>query len=296
MDRACLIVNPFGGSGRTARVFEGFRAAGALEGIEVCTTERPGHATVIARRATQEGAKRVIAMGGDGTLNEVVNGLLGSEAVLGIVQVGTGNDYAKTLGIPTDPKEALRLALEGKGRAVDVGIVNDELAFVNVAGVGFDAEVTKTFNSKNAAWRRLPPRVRYYLAIASTFAKFKGVQSKLVIDGESFAVDQLFLLAVGHARFYGAGMMILPDADPFDGLFDTVWASDLRLAELVGLLKKIDGGGHIGHPKVAHRRARRVSLATNPDAPFHLEGDIQGETPADFTVRPSALLVSVTLD
>ncbi len=263
---------------------------------EVCVTTRPGEATEAARRFAEAGAERVVAMGGDGTLNEVVAGLLGTGAGLGLVAVGTGNDYARTLGLPTDPVAALAVAAGGPLRPVDVGLARwgdgEERPFVNVAGVGFDAEVTKVFNSRSRVWRALPVRVRYYLAIARTLVGYRPPVAKVTLDGETLDVPGLLLLAAGHARYYGAGMMVLPGADPSDGLMDVVWGAGVGPGEVAGLLTKVDSGAHVDHPKVHTRRCRTLVVETDRPVAFHLEGDVRGVTPLRVETLSGALQVA----
>lgn len=257
-------------------------------------TTGPKDGTAQAQKAIAEGCERVAAIGGDGTVNEVANALVGTSTALAVIPAGTGNDYARTLGTPGDPVEAARLAFEGPTKLVDVGEVTGHRCFVNIAGVGFDAEVMTRFNSPSKLWRALPVKARYYLSILRTFAGYKGVKAVVQGDDQQVDVGNLLLLAVGCAQFYGAGMHVLPTASLQDGLFDVVWGEDVRLSELNKLMALIYKGEHIGHPNVRHLQCRTLRIETQPATRFHLDGDVTGLAPLEFVTRPEALHVVAT--
>jgi len=284
-----FVVNPNGGNGRTLRAWKLIEAE--FPDAKPYFTSKPRDGTHQAQNALRDGCHVVAAVGGDGTVNEVANALIGTEGSLAVIPVGTGNDYAKTIRSPIDPLEAAQLAYEGTPKLVDVGMAEGHRHFVNIAGVGFDAEVMIRFNHPGAFTRALPVKVRYYLSILKTFAKYKGVKATLTLDGQEQVVENLLLLAVGCAEYYGAGMHMLPGADLTDGLFDLAWGQDVRLAELNKLMALIYKGEHIGHSNVRTARCSRVVIESQPGTTFHLDGDVTGETPVTFSVSPHSLRV-----
>lgn len=289
MPKVGFVVNPSGGGGRALKAWKEIEEAFP----DACAyfTTKPFDGTAQARLALADGCEVVAAVGGDGTVNEVANALIGSEAALAVIPFGTGNDYAKSLKIPHDPVAAARLAFEREPTLVDVGRVDGHRAFVNIAGVGFDAEVMTIFNNPGAVMRVMPVKVRYYASILKTFTKYKGVKATLTIDGEKTVVDNLLLMAVGCAQYYGAGMHILPNADLSDGLFDVVWGQDVRLAELNKLMSIIYKGEHLNHRNVRSARCKEVSVEAEPKTRFHLDGDVTGETPVTFRIEAQCLRV-----
>ena len=289
MPKVGFIVNPKGGGGSALaaweRIHETFPAAAGY------FTTRPGDGEAQALLARSDGCDVVCAVGGDGTVSEVASALVHTETVLGIIPAGTGNDYAKSLAIPRDPVEAARMAYGANFRLVDVGKALSHREFVNIAGVGFDAEVMTRFNSPGLFAKRMPVKVRYYLSILKTFAQYRGVKAILTIDGEVTVVDNLLLLAIGCAQFYGAGMHILPMADLSDGLFDLAWGFDVKLSELNKLMVLIYKGEHVDHPNVKFARCKGVVVETDPETRFHLDGDVTGKSPVTFECVPHALRV-----
>ena len=253
-------------------------------------TDQRGHATEIARWA-QGRFGRVVAIGGDGTLSEVANGLVGGGAMMGIVPAGTANDYARSAGIPEDLAAAAALAAEGAGVAVDLAEVAGRGYSLNLAGLGFDAEVVRRYHRTGWFLNALGTKARYYGAIFQTFAAFQGVRAVIEVDGERIEESRLMLLAFGAARQYGEGMQILPEARLADGVLDVVWATELSAKELMGLLPKIYEAGHVGHPKVRFRQFRELRVTTEPGTALHIEGDLAGETPVDVRILAGGLRV-----
>lgn len=289
MPRVVVIVNPAGGRGRAwARWNEVASIAGP--DVAVRTTDAPGHATEIARESAVAGVERIVACGGDGTINEVGNGLVGSPSALALLPAGTANDLAKTVGLPVaDRSAAWHVAKEGPIKPVDAGLAVGHRHFFNIAGAGFDAEVVRRMEASPEWLKRLGVSPRYWLAIFSTFAKYRGAEMEITVDGEPQPRRRILLLAAGVARYYGGGMMMLPQAELDDGLIDGAWGSDLSWLELMSLMKKIYTGDHVHHPKVGTCQAREVRIEGGAGTAFHLDGDIVGELPVTFRVVPGSL-------
>lgn len=285
--RACFVVNPAAGRGKARTTWAGIAPLAAQYGATVQFTERPGHATDLARRAADAGCERVVAVGGDGTISEVANGLIGTGAALAVIPSGTGNDLCRTLNIPRNGVEAAQLALTGDTRAIDVGEVAGGRYFVNIVGVGFDAEVTR---ATNAFPKYLGGTVPYILGILKTLWRYSPTPMEIDVDGRRYD-RKVLLMAVGVAQSYGGGMRILPDAILDDGLFDVCISGDVGRMEVLGLVPKLYSGGHVGHPKVEFARGTQISIRSSVPVAVHADGDVIGELPQTFSIHPGALQV-----
>jgi len=285
-----VIVNPVAGGHRALAVWQRLEAAARLAFPRLVATQTigPAHATSIARAAAQRGASHVLVVGGDGTIQEAVAGLIHTPTVLGVIPAGTGNDFSRTHRIPRDHGLALKVASGGNVRRIDIGLVNDR-PYVNVAGVGFDAEV--------AAWTKYRTRLvggaaLYVAGVLTQLVAYRPQPLNISLDGQE-RVQKCLLIAVGNGRYYGGGMMMCPDARPDDGVFDVVIGGDLTKAETLKLLPKVFSGRHIGQPKVEHLRAKVVVVRGGPGLTVHADGEPVGTLPAEFKLLPGALLVAV---
>ncbi len=294
MSRIGVVLNPAGGRGRTLATWKEVEATLNHAGeVSLAQTDRPGHGTELARGFAEQGFDLVVAIGGDGTINEVANGLVLTSTTLGIIPSGTANDLVKTLAIPCDPLQATEVILSGKRLQIDVGEAVGHRYFFNIAGLGFDAEVIREMESQSSRVKSLGPTIRYWMAILRTFGKFSGVGVQLLVDGVETRRDRLLLLAVGPAKFYGSGMKMLPNASFTDGLIDYAGGQDLSWFELIKLLKKIYKGTHLDHRKTFHGQAREISVTGPATTHFHLDGDLAGCLPVTFRSVPSALAVVI---
>ena len=222
--RAAIIINPRSGLKKTHNTADGTRlvrakrwaeSAGVRADIE--ETTRSGHAEELAAKAVAAGVDRIVAWGGDGTVNEVAGALFGTVAALGIVPGGSGDGLARSLGLPRDPEHAMRVALTGKSKPIDVGWLAGR-HFLNIAGAGFDAEVARRFNVRKSRG------TRGYLAesLSLMWSYSCGTyRIKLTAGGQEFNGPH-FLVAFANGREYGSGLVIAPDADLSDGWFDMV--------------------------------------------------------------------------
>ncbi|HLO04140.1 MAG TPA: diacylglycerol kinase family protein [Symbiobacteriaceae bacterium] len=290
--RPCFIVNPTAGHGRalqTWRKVEALAQAAGEYGIKI--TKHSRHGEALAREAVAEGYDRVIVLGGDGTVNEVIQGLIHTEVPLAVIPTGTGNDWVRTAGVPRDIEKAFAIAYHGQIARHDVGLIHGQRYFMNIAGVGFDAEASRFLNDNAKLLKVVPGTLPTLLSIVGTLFRFRGAPMTCIIDGEPVAVPKLFLMAVGLNQYYGGGMQILPQAIPDDGYFDLAWADELPLSALPGLMAKIYKGQHLDHPKVQTRRAKRVRIESAQPVAYHLDGDVAGTTPVEFELIPQALSV-----
>ena len=286
-----VVVNPAAGNGRAARVWE--RVARALTGAgltdwESVTTAGVGHARELAHAAAIAGCERVVAVGGDGTICEVANGVAHTSTAVGMVPAGTGNDSCRNLGIPRLPFAAARLALSGPIRTIDLGEVQTERGstfFVNVAGFGFDAEVSSRVN---ALPKRLGGTVPYVLGVLQTLRHFRSPSLRLMIGGRR-VTRRVFVVAVANCASYAGGMRIAPDARPDDGLFDVCVVGDLSRLAVVRLIPKLYSGGHRSHPAVELFRCDEVQAQSSVRVRCQADGELVGDLPARFTIHPRGL-------
>jgi diacylglycerol kinase (ATP) len=293
-----FVVNPASGNGAAARRWQEVveQAAGfGLDG-EALLTERPGHATELAEQAANQGATLIVVVGGDGTLNETVNGLARtgrSDIELALVPSGTGDDFARSFRIPGEVDRALEIAAGstvrtldvGRARFVDAGGEEAERYFANFAGAGISGAIARRGAETS---RRLGARAAYFWATVAVFSRWKSVEMSVQADDER-REGRLHEVFVANGGYAAGGMWIAPQADASDGLLETVLIGDFTKPEFVITFPKIYRGKHVGHPKVEILRARSVAVEAAVALPVVLDGEQPGTTPASFEIVPDAL-------
>jgi YegS/Rv2252/BmrU family lipid kinase len=299
---ARLIINPAAGAGRTAKKLP--QILGLLKSIglrfEHDLTEAPGHAIELARSAAKKGYELVVSIGGDGTINEIVNGLHDADSIrdvmLGIISTGSGNDYIRTVGVPHHYKEACQCLTNPRKLVVDLGVVeytsNGQLLkrlFVNFAGLGFDSEVVRATTKRFKALGSLPS---YLLGLLTTFLFYKNREVSLELDGQA-EKRKVCVILMGNGKYGGGGMLATPHADPADGLLDVLIIDDLSKPDLLWSLPRVYRGTHLTHPKVTVKRAREIDIHPAQQMFVQADGEILGEAPARFHVLPAALNIAI---
>ncbi|MBX6350877.1 MAG: diacylglycerol kinase family lipid kinase [Clostridia bacterium] len=290
--RALVLVNPKAGAGRAVKAWKAARPLLAEAfALEEWSSERPGHATELAERARKLAPDAVLAVGGDGTVHEVVNGLAGSDVPLAIFPFGTGNDFARALGVRPDPRQAAAVLLGGRTRRVDLGRVHGHY-YVQVAGTGFDAVVAARVNASGRAGTGAVTYVRHLLA---TLLAYRNRPAALRPAGSAAppAAGPILLIAVANTPYYAGGMKICPEASPEDGLLDWCRIGDLTRIEVLRALPLVFSGRHVRLPKIDTGRAPAVEVDGPPDLPVHADGEVVGHLPARFECAPKALTVFV---
>ncbi len=289
--KTLFIVNHVAGRGRTQRVWpaiwEGVQAK--YPEAEMAVTASPKDATRIAREAATAGFDRVVAVGGDGTLVEVAGGLLGTggRPSLAFLPTGAACDFRRTAGVPNELAAALDLAMNGAAAPADLGLVNGE-AFLNVAGVGFDAEVAA--EDTRLRYRYHSTGTTPYLrAIFHILGRYRPREMEIDIDGER-VTGRFLLVAVGNAQYYGGGMRITPTASLDDGELDVLLAGDVTVPQTLALLTRVYGGHHLTHPKIQLYRCRKMAIrAMEGSVAVHKDGEASGETPVEFGIVHNAV-------
>jgi len=299
-----LIVNPAAGEGRALRLTpwlaQWLRFAGS--GARLVETKAPGHARELALHAADGGHDRVVAVGGDGTVQEVVNGLLeaGSALSLGILAGGNGNDLARSLGLPHRATDAFAVALGEDTTRIDVGrAIRGEGStakvryFVAAGGIGFDAQVAAAMAGPRRRWQR--GRLGYALSTLHELQRFRNRALHLTLetpDGER-EIDRRFLfVAFANGRYYGGGMLICPDATLTDGLLDLCLVGDISRLEAIRQLPGIYRGRHVNHPAVEFQRATAARLEGERGTLAHVDGEPFGALPLRIEVEHLALSVA----
>lgn len=258
-------------------------------------TEAPGDAMKMARQAASDRLDAVIVAGGDGTVNEAVNGLVGSDTALGVLPVGTGNLWAKQLRVPTytlaNPlrlREAARGLVRGTVRRIDAGRVNDH-AFLCWASAGLDAQVTSEMEPRDRTTKRLGA-LPYLIAAVLVAQDYKGVETTISLDDDVFRRRTL-LIMVNNIRQYGGVVQVAPQAKLDDGLLDVFVFEGLGFGYVVRHLFKVLFQRYLADPRIIHRQARRVEIRTEDRIPIQVDGDPLGGTPARIRVLPGALRI-----
>jgi YegS/Rv2252/BmrU family lipid kinase len=255
--------------------------------------DRPGAAVPLAEQAAREGYSVVTVVGGDGTVHEVLNGLLtapvSTHPAMAVIPGGTGNDFARGIGLPKDMITAARLLLDGaRRRRVDVGKVNDRY-YGTISGVGFDAEVAAEVNR----WPKwVAGTVVYTAGILKKLITYRCAPARATIDGETLELS-LFLLAAANTSWYAGGMYMAPHARPDDGRLEVIIARDFTKVETLQVLPKVFTGGHLAHPKVSHRPGVEIRVESDIPLAIHADGETVGRVPAVFRAQPQALEVLV---
>jgi diacylglycerol kinase (ATP) len=296
-DRFLVILNPTAGRGNGGRyrdlVDREMDRAGASH--RIVETEGPGHAAALAEEAVRAGWPAVVAVGGDGTVHEVVNGLLraagdGPTVPLGIVGVGSGNDFARLAGVSRSPAEAVRRLSRAVPRAVDVGSVNGEW-FTNGVGVGLDARVA----IEVARHRRLRGLAMYLAALPGALRRWRAPRMRVEIDGEVVHDGAMTLVTVGNGGRHGGGFWICPEARIDDGLLDVCACDELSTLGILRFLPRVLRGTHVGQPAVHMHRGRSVRITGADPLPVHADGEIVAHDARELEIliHPGRLRVLV---
>ncbi len=290
-----VIFNPAAGRGRVSRaqLQQKLEAAAGAIPFEIAATSATQSARELAEIAIENGAQIVAAAGGDGTLGEILNAVYGSKAKLAVLPMGTGNDFARTLGIGTDLDFAVATLFRGHSRTIDVGraVYNGESRlFLNIAGCGFDSLVARRVNARRShpIWRRVGGVAAYLAASAMELQRLRAARLRLKLDGELLDTRAL-LCAVANAKSYGGGMKVAPDAQLDDGLFDVCVIKEATRLEFARAFPSVFKGSHVGHARVEMFRARRVELWCDRDWPVLVDGELVGTPPITFEIVPRAV-------
>jgi YegS/Rv2252/BmrU family lipid kinase len=297
------IVNPNAGNGKGKKDWDRISGLFEKENIAVYSqyTQSKGHAIDSARKAINTGFRKIISVGGDGTLNEVVNGIftqdycLPNEITIGMIPVGTGNDWGRMFGIPLVYEGAVNVIRENKTMLHDIGIVTyysgeekHTRYFINIAGLGFESIVVKKTNRQKDKGRS--SQALYFYNLLSSLIAFKNIKTDVIIDGIR-KTDVVFSINVGNGRYCGGGMRQTPDALPDDGLLDITVIKEMGRIEIIKNLKLLYDGTILSHPKIDGYRTNNLRVESEYPLNLEADGESLGHTPVEFSIIPSAINV-----
>src|SRR5439155_216159 len=276
--RTVFLVNPASENGATGRRWPEIANRAAAAGLsgDALLSERPGQLTELARRAADDGAELLVAVGGDGTVHEVVNGIAGRTGVdLAVLPRGTGRDFVRTHGIPHRLDDALRTARDGRIREVDLGLARfrswqgeaSEAYFANIASAGMSGAIAKRANETSKA---LGGKASYFWATLAVFARWRTSEITVTVGNESRRT-RMHDVVVANGRYFGGGMMICPQAEPDDGVFDVLLIGNLTKRDLLLTLPKTYRGRHLPHPKAELLRGSTAEIDADEPLPGELD-------------------------
>jgi diacylglycerol kinase (ATP) len=297
--RATVIVNSRAGKGgKDKEGIEQLLRASGIE-FEVTLSERRGHAVEIARRAVDEGCRYLVAVGGDGTIHEVVNGMMTSTRtdpglVFAVVPAGSGSDFIKTFGLPATAADSVEHLKGEPYFQIDIGKITYEHSgetlteyFPNIAEAGLGGEVVRRAE-------RLPRRIgrlRYLLSFWMTLGRYRSTRGRVTLDDKVYE-GRVTNLVVANAQFFGGGMRIAPKAHPADGKFDVLIQRGSKMDYVAGITK-VFKGEHLPSPAIKEYGAAKVVVETERPMQLEADGEVLGFTPATFEIIPNALRLKI---
>jgi diacylglycerol kinase (ATP) len=291
------IVNPAAGNRRAMARWQAVSRhllAGGY-GASVFQTKERGDAATLARQAVEMGFETVVAVGGDGTVNEVVNGMLQvadarGTVRLGIVPAGTGMDFVRNARLPRRPRSIAAAVMSTHERRLDIGMseADQSRAFVNFAETGLGAAVVAREARMSEAW---PGRLSFFLAALAASVQDRNVAATISVDGAEVYDGRLVSVVIANGEYFGGGMRIAPQASMEDGKLDVLVLGDFRRAELISQIWKLYPGSHVAHPKVLWTTGTSITVTPHAPTRLDLDGELFGEGPYTFHVVSQELRV-----
>jgi len=306
MDKIFIVVNPVSANKTTARewpLYEKVLSDAGFE-FEAELTEYTGHAAELTRKALKHGYKTIMSVGGDGTMNEVVNGFFDNDRLvdensrLVVFSRGTGCDFVRTLGINKNIEDLLDILKRNREKQIDVGRLNLVCAdgnmparyFLNIADIGIGAETADRVN-KNS--KRLSGFLSFMLGTLSTVVLYKNKNFEVVIDDEVYLNGIMNSVIVANGKYFGGGMMVAPDAVMDDGVFDIIILGNLSKPDIIKSFPLIYKGKHMNHPKLKYYRGSKVKVTSGGKGLIEVDGEIPGRADAVFELLPKALKILI---
>ena len=287
-----LVVNPAAGAGGSADIAGRAAARLARRGVEtrVIAGDSPDHARELIRGIERDReVDAVVVCGGDGMVSLVVQEIAGTDLPMGVVPAGSGNDFARDLGIPrSDTAAAADIVADGRVQRADVGVVTrpdgGRQCFATLLCAGFDSAVNRRVNDME----QLSGSLRYLAATASLYPNYRPRRYRMVFDDDEVVTTEVLLSAFGVTRYYGGGMQICPEADRTDGMLDVTWIGDVPRLRMIRQFPTVYRGRHLGMDGVQTRRCRKVTIEAE-DVEAFADGDPVSMLPVTVEVRPAAI-------
>ena len=294
-----FIINPKAGKGKATElipfIYEFFKDKS--EEFIIRLTEYPGHATEIAKEYSVSGDCRIYSVGGDGTVNEVVNGIAGTQSSLGVIPAGSGNDFIRSIANPSDIQADIRditiRTINGEDKYIDLAKVNDKY-FINISSIGFDADVV--FNADK--FKKVPGitgSMAYVISIIYTVLRKKISKVKLRIDDREMKLN-LLLAAIANGRFYGGGMLAAPEAKIDDGLFDICLVGEASRFMILRLFPMYIKGQHGKLAEVEFLRGKKILIESEEELSLNIDGEIFSSSKIDFEIIEKGIKVILPKD
>lgn len=284
--RVVYVVNPTSAAGKCDERFKlayDFLKQNGRAG-EVLRTEHSGHAEELTKKAIAQGAECVAVVGGDGTVREAGSALINTGVPMCVLPFGSGNDFSKVLGLPTDPIAAAKQLLTGSIESIDAASVND-IVFMNVAGFGFDVEVlVQTEKYK----RVLGGKLAYIFGLLQALIHLKGIPVSFEHDGVLKKLNA-FIVSAGNGRYIGGGMPAHPLSDISDGLLEICVIQHVKKRKVPALLMNFMKGKHLDSKDCVYFRTKEISFECGVDSIVQLDGELIGKTPCTFKILPNAI-------
>jgi YegS/Rv2252/BmrU family lipid kinase len=296
-----VIVNSNAGNGSGKKDWDRISALLKKEDLPftVKFTERKGHAIILTMEGIKAGFRKIITVGGDGTLNEVVNGVFLNDTCptkdisLAMIPVGTGNDWGRMFGIPLDYEKAIKIIRDNKLMLHDIGQMSfydgtdkKNRYFINIAGLGFESVVVRRTNIQKDKGRS--GKAIYFYNLLMSLLSYKNTKAEIVIDGEKITAD-VFSINVGNGRYCGGGMRQTPNALPDDGFLDVTIINGMGKFEIIRNLKILYDGTILNHPKIDGYRCKNIKVSSDSVIYTEADGESLGHTPVEFSIIPASI-------
>ncbi len=298
-----IIVNPNAGKGKGGKDWRKISEYLAKYEFPYISrfTKAIGHAMMLTVEGIQEGYRKIIVVGGDGTMNEVVNGVFLQQACpttdieLSMITVGTGNDWGRMFDIPLGYEAAIKVIREHKVHLQDAGMIyyyngteKEKRYFINIAGLGFDAVVVRRTNLQKAKGRS--GKMLYMLNLLKSLFLYRSTNTEVEIDGRKIK-NNTFTISIGIGRYSGGGMMQTPEALTDDGLFDITIVKKIGKGDLLLNLKKLYNGSILEHPKIEGYKGKDIVIDSDPLIHVEADGESLGHSPIEFQIVPKAVYI-----
>jgi len=287
MDKTIIILNPSAAQGKTIKKKTEIEALLAKYNInyQIYITKNANDIKESTKRYLNDGYKNFIGIGGDGTLHYIANIIADTDCNLGIISTGSGNDIIKSFGINNEIEENIRIIKQGKTSRIDLGLYNNNQYYIGVAGTGFDSETTKYANET-----RLPlkGKARYNFATYKTLITYRSKIFNLKYDLNIREINMM-MMVVSNLKYYGGGMKITPDADPFDGKFDVCLIKSMSKITFIKSFPKVYEGLHLQLPQVEYFKTNEIDIDCDYKLDVYGDGEYMGKLPANFKIAPKML-------
>ncbi|MCF6094666.1 diacylglycerol kinase family lipid kinase [Microaerobacter geothermalis] len=294
-----FIINPCAGNQRAEKIWS--QLSRYLDRREISyhyyMTKYPRHAVQLTQSAIQQEKEidAIVAIGGDGTVNEVIEGMVTSTIPFGYIPAGSGNDFARYYQIPSHPIEAFEIIMKKKTISIDIGKMTNGY-FVSSLGAGFDAQIAlKTNRSFYKKWLNLLGigKLSYVITVLKEIFLYVPTSLKIIINEKEFHYSKVWFAAVTNIPYYGGGMKISPNAVPNDGMLEVIIVSQLNRWQLLRFFPQVFKGTHIHLPQVKVLYGSEITVNMEPSTPVHADGEIKGETPIKITLLQQKMNIIV---